>query len=105
VVGGFPDPAVLAGGAADVVVATVPAGAADALAGAAWAPGTVVLDVVYAPWPTALAAGAAAAGCRVASGLDVLLHQAVAQVALMTGRPGPVAAMRAALLAAAGGRR
>ena len=105
VVGGFPDAAVLDRGAADVVVATMPAGAADALAGTAWAPGTVVLDVVYAPWPTALASGAAAAGCRVASGLDVLLHQAVAQVALMTGRPGPVAAMRAALLAAAGGRR
>jgi shikimate dehydrogenase len=82
---------------ADVVVSTLPAGAADALAGARWRPATVVLDAVYAPWPTALAAGAAMAGCRIASGLDMLLHQAVAQVELMTGRPGPVAEMRAAL--------
>ncbi|WP_141277087.1 shikimate dehydrogenase [Pseudonocardia hydrocarbonoxydans] len=78
---------------ADVVVSTLPGGAADDLRGAA---GTV-LDVVYAPWPTAFAAAAAAAGARVVSGLEMLLHQAVAQVELMTGRPGPVDAMRAAL--------
>jgi shikimate dehydrogenase len=90
---------------ADVVISTLPAGAADALAGRALDPATAVLDVVYAPWPTALAAAAAAAGCRVAGGLEVLLHQAVEQVELMTGRPGPTAAMRAALVAAAGARR
>ena len=49
----------------------------------------MLLDVIYAPWPTAPAAAAAAAGCRVAGGLEVLLHQAVGQVELMTGRPGP----------------
>ena len=32
-----------------------------------------------------------------ASGLDVLLHQAVEQVTLMTGLPGPVQEMRSAL--------
>jgi shikimate-5-dehydrogenase len=85
--------AVLAGAA--VVVSTLPGPGADALTGPG--PGTVVLDVVYAPWPTPFAAAAAAAGARVVSGLEMLLHQAVAQVALMTGRPGPVAAMRAAL--------
>lgn len=78
---------------ADVVVSTLPAGAADPLAGAAG----VVLDVVYAPWPTPFAAASAAAGARVVSGLEMLLHQAVAQVELMTGRPGPIAEMRAAL--------
>jgi len=102
IVGGFPD---LALPPADVVISTLPAGAADALVGRAWDPATVVLDVIYAPWPTALAAAAAAAGCRVAGGLEVLLHQAVGQVELMTGRPGPTDAMRAALLAAAGNRR
>ncbi|WP_433280796.1 shikimate dehydrogenase [Pseudonocardia xinjiangensis] len=80
---------------ADIVISTLPAGAADALAGAG--PGTVVLDVVYAPWPTRFAATAAAAGAQVVSGLEMLLHQAVAQVELMTGRPGPVAEMRSAL--------
>jgi shikimate dehydrogenase len=85
-------------GGADVLISTLPRGAADAITGAG--PGTVVLDVVYAPWPTPFAAGAAAAGARVVSGLEMLLHQAVAQVELMTGRPGPVAQMRAALDAA-----
>jgi shikimate dehydrogenase len=80
---------------ADVVVSTLPRGAADDLTGVR--PGTVVLDVVYAPWPTAFAAAAEAAGARVVSGLEMLLHQAVAQVELMTGRKPPVAAMRDAL--------
>jgi len=106
VIGGFPDHPVLdaALSEADVVISTLPAGAADALARRAWDPTTAVLDVIYAPWPTQLARGAATAGCRVAGGLDVLLHQAVDQVELMTGRPGPTAAMRAALFAAAEGR-
>ncbi len=90
--------AALAG--ADVVLSTLPAGAADAFAAARWAPTTIVLDVVYAPWPTPLAASAATDGATVVSGLAMLLHQAVAQVELMTGRPGPVDAMRAALDAA-----
>ncbi|MCO1657761.1 shikimate dehydrogenase [Pseudonocardia humida] len=80
---------------AEVAISTLPGPAADALTGAGR--GAVVLDVVYAPWPTPFAAAAAAAGARVVSGLEVLLHQAAAQVALMTGRPGPVGAMRVAL--------
>jgi shikimate dehydrogenase len=93
------DPARAAGflTGADVVISTLPGSAADELGGARWRSRTTVLDVVYAPWPTAFAAGAATAGCRIVSGLDMLLHQAVAQVELMTGRPGPVEAMRAAL--------
>ncbi|ALE73143.1 shikimate dehydrogenase [Pseudonocardia sp. EC080625-04] len=85
---------------ADVVVSTLPAGVADALAGARWRPGTVLLDSVYAPWPTVVAGGAAAAGATIVSGLEMLLRQAIAQVELMTGRPGPEAAMRGALDAA-----
>lgn len=80
---------------ADVVVSTLPGTAADALSGTG--PGAVVLDVGYAPWPTPFAAAAQAGGARVVSGLEMLLHQAVAQVELMTGRPGPLEAMRAAL--------
>jgi shikimate-5-dehydrogenase len=100
--GGLPDAAVPE---ADVVISTLPPGAADALNCQQW--GTqhwptrpVVLDVVYTPWPTPLAASALAAGCRIVSGLAVLLHQAVAQVQLMTGRCPPVTQMRAALDAA-----
>lgn len=82
---------------ASVVVSTVPRGAADALGELPWGSGTTVLDVVYDPWPTGLARAAAAGGCRVVSGLDLLLHQAARQVTLMTGLPAPVQAMRDAL--------
>ncbi len=90
---------------ADLVISTLPGGAADPLSSTRWNPGTTVLDVVYAPWPTPFAGSALAAGCQVVSGLTVLLHQAVAQVELMTGRPGPVQAMRTALGAAAAARQ
>jgi len=89
---------------ADVVVSTVPRGVADELAEQVpGAPGTL-LDVVYDPWPTTLAAAWSAAGGGVASGLDLLLHQAVRQVRLMTGLDAPVEILRAALLEAAAAR-
>jgi shikimate dehydrogenase len=91
--------------AADLVISTLPGGAADPLSATRWKPDTMVLDVVYAPWPTAFAGSALAAGCPVVSGLTVLLYQAVAQVELMTGHPGPVEAMRTALVAAVAARQ
>ena len=59
--------------------------------------GTVLLDAVYDPWPTPLAAAVAAAGGRVISGLQMLLHQAFAQVEQFTGLPAPREAMTCAL--------
>ncbi|HEX5494144.1 MAG TPA: shikimate dehydrogenase [Mycobacteriales bacterium] len=119
VVAGLADPVVYR---APLVISTVPRGAADVIADraadrvdnpaadrvadrAGWArldrPG-VVFDVVYDPWPTPLARSAGRAGRRVVGGLDLLLHQAVRQVRLMTGHTDvPVAAMRAALAGAA----
>ena len=91
--------------AADLVISTLPDGAADPLSATRWKPDTIVRDVVYAPWPTAFAGSALAAGCPVVSGLTVLLYQAVAQVELMTGHPGPVQAMRTALVAAVAARQ
>jgi shikimate dehydrogenase len=91
--------------AADVVISTLPGGAADPLSSTRWQPGTMVFDVVYAPWPTPFARSALAVGCPVVSGLTVLLYQAVAQVELMTGHPGPVEAMRTALEAAVAARQ
>jgi shikimate dehydrogenase len=91
--------------AADLVISTLPGGAADPLSATRWKPDTMVLDVVYAPWPTSFAGSALAAGCPVVSGLTVLLYQAVAQVELMTGHPGPVEAMRTALVAAVAARQ
>jgi shikimate dehydrogenase len=86
---------------ADAVISTLPAGAADTLSPQRWATRPVVLDVVYTPWPTPLAASAHSSGCRIVSGLAVLLHQAVVQVELMTGRRAPIDQMRAAMDAAA----
>ena len=82
---------------APLVIATTPAGAADAQAGAVpQAPGAL-FDVLYDPWPTALATAWSARGGAVVGGLDLLVHQAVLQVEQMTGRtPAPLAAMRAA---------
>ena len=87
---------------ADIVISTLPAGAADPLASTPWRRRPVVLDVVYANWPTSLATSALTAGCTVISGLAVLLHQAVGQVQLVTGLTAPVDAMRAALEARTG---
>ncbi|MBX6354388.1 MAG: shikimate dehydrogenase [Micromonosporaceae bacterium] len=83
-------------GEADVVISTVPKGVADHLI-IHWRPSTVLFDVVYDPWPTPLAAAAQAAGCRIVSGLDLLLAQAVGQFEQFTGVPAPVPAMRDAL--------
>jgi shikimate dehydrogenase len=90
---------------APLVIATTPAGATDELASAVPArPGTL-FDVLYDPWPTALSAGWTQAGGAVVNGLDLLVHQAVLQVELMTGRaPAPLAAMRAAGQAALAAR-
>jgi shikimate dehydrogenase len=87
----------------EVVVSTVPAGALDDFAALSDPSGAVptLLDVVYAPWPTPLAAVYTQAGGTVVGGAAMLLHQAAAQVELMTGCPAPLEAMRAALAAGA----
>ena len=87
-------------GVPDLLISTVPAGAADPYAERVrethQAPAAAVIDVVYHPWPTPLAQAAAAAGSVVVRGYAMLLHQAAAQVELMTGKPAPVEAMREA---------
>lgn len=77
----------------DLVLSTLPAGAADRVA-AYVGDVPALLDVVYDPWPTALAAACTGV---VVSGASMLLHQAAAQVELMTGRPAPLEAMRVGL--------
>jgi shikimate dehydrogenase len=80
-----------------VVVSTVPIDAQPAVTGLGWRAGQTVLDVLYAPWPTPLALRVAEVGGTVVGGLEVLLWQATEQVELMTGRPAPIGAMRAAV--------
>jgi shikimate dehydrogenase len=90
---------------APLVVATTPAGATDDLAAAIPERPATLFDVLYDPWPTALAARWSAYGGAVVSGLDLLVHQAVLQVELMTGRtPAPLDVMRHAAEKALAGR-
>ena len=96
---------------AQVVISTVPDGAADDLGRllatsltAGDTTGGVLLDVSYATWPSELARGYATGGGAVASGWSMLLHQAGEQVRLMTGRVAPLEAMRTAVSAAVADR-
>jgi shikimate dehydrogenase len=84
-------------GVATIVVSTVPGAAAARLGGAVPQDPGALLDVSYAPWPSALVSAWRAGGGAAASGEEMLLHQAVAQVELMTGRVPDVTAMRSAL--------
>ncbi len=83
--------------AEDVVIATVPPGAADGLVHRVTGSPGVLLDVAYGEGVTPLTAAWRRAGGATADGLDLLLWQAVDQVTLMTGLDAPVAAMRMAL--------
>ncbi|MFJ8534841.1 shikimate dehydrogenase [Streptomyces sp. NPDC093591] len=90
---------------APLVIATTPAGTTDALASAVPERPATLFDVLYDPWPTALAARWSMYGGAVVSGLDLLVHQAVLQVEQMTGCvPAPLEAMRKAGERALAGR-
>jgi shikimate dehydrogenase len=82
--------------AADVVVSTVPVAAQSPELVARMRGSAVVFEVTYNTWPTPLVTAAEGWGGAVVSGLDLLVHQAVLQFELFTGRPGPLDAMRAA---------
>ncbi|MEN2744597.1 shikimate dehydrogenase [Sinomonas halotolerans] len=82
---------------ADVVVSTLPPRAADGFADAVAAlpvgaqmehdgGARVLLDVAYDPWPSRLAEAWKGRGGVVLHGLEMLVHQAVEQVVLFTGR-------------------
>lgn len=87
-----------------ILVSTIPADAQGEAVLRAAAAASVIFDVIYHPWPTPLARLAAADGKPLVSGLDLLVHQAALQVALMTGAAeAPIEAMRAVGSAALGG--
>jgi shikimate dehydrogenase len=69
----------------DLVVSTVPAEASSQLARDVPAAPHQLVDVLYDGWPTPFATGWIAAGGSVASGLELLVYQAVEQIRLMTG--------------------
>ena len=61
-------------------------------------PSTVVFDTIYNPPETVLLRRAAAEGCRVVSGVEMFVNQAVAQYEIWTGRPAPRQVMRQVVL-------
>lgn len=71
-----------------VAVSTLPAGAADVFASqlSTTIEDSVLLDVSYDPWPSAIACAFENLGGTVVSGLEMLMYQAVDQVKLFTGR-------------------
>lgn len=89
----------------DIIIDTVPGGVPISVASLAH-DATTVLSAAYDPWPTQFAASMQRLGAQVISGEAMLLHQAVYQVRLFTGRAvdealpnesAVVAAMRAEL--------
>jgi shikimate dehydrogenase len=89
-------------GEADIVLHCTPIGmhpqsAHTIVPAALFRPGQVVFDVVYNPRETRLLSEAAAAGCRVVSGVEMFLGQALVQFELWTGRPAPSDVMRCVL--------
>jgi shikimate dehydrogenase len=84
-----------------VVISTVPPGAADGVLPADLTTTGTLLDVIYRPWPTRLGAAWAAAGGRSVPGLEMLIHQAAAQVRAWAGEWPDLSVMRTAALAEA----
>ncbi len=68
-----------------LVVSTASAGATDHLVDRLPRRVGTLFEVLYEPWPTPLAAAWAARSGTVVDGLDLLVHQGVLQVLLMTG--------------------
>ena len=91
----------------DAVVSTIPGhGAHGLVLDERVRASSVLFDVSYDPWPSQLASAWLDAGGTVISGLEMLLHQAVAQVrifvngspdATLPGEPEVLAAMRAVI--------
>ncbi len=96
------------GTSADVTAATVVVNATSVGMGSEELPldpallraGQVVADLVYHPLQTALLRAASARGCRTVDGLGMLVHQAVLQQVLWTGRSPDPAVLRTAAEAA-----
>ncbi|WP_319582367.1 shikimate dehydrogenase [uncultured Pseudodesulfovibrio sp.] len=92
----------------ELVCNTTPLGMSGDLQGVSpwdedrFARGAVAYDIVYNPLETRFLAEAGAAGCRTVSGLEMFLHQGLAQFRLWTGQNMDEAGARRLLLSALG---
>ena len=72
---------------ADLIISTVPEGASDSLVkNFPSKPNGIFFDVLYHPWPTKALKTWSALGGQIVDGLDLLIHQAVDQVAAFSGQ-------------------
>lgn len=83
----------------DVVINTTPKGVADEYSNRIESPTGCLLDVIYDPWPTKLAKVWLESGLTVIPGYQMLLHQAIRQIELMTGLSPDVENLQTALAA------
>ena len=70
---------------ADLVISTAPAGVTDSIELPAKT-SAVFFEALYKPWPTPASALWASRGGIVIDGLDLLIHQAIAQIEIFTGK-------------------
>ena len=91
---------------ADILVNATPIGSSPGLDDSPWPDGTpvpahlIVIDLVAWPHETHLARQAREGGADFHGGVEMLIWQAASSWSLWTGRPAPVAVMRAAALEA-----
>ncbi|HYR69681.1 MAG TPA: hypothetical protein VER77_07335, partial [Candidatus Dormibacteraeota bacterium] len=91
----------------DLLVRALSSSAVDAVEARWWEqldPSALVLDLNYGARAVATRERAAAGKHRFEDGLGMLLHQGALSFEYWTGKPAPLDAMRAALLADAGSR-
>ena len=70
---------------ADLVINTTPGQAADFFVSGIDKPRGTLFEVLYHPWPTALSKAWSESKAQVIDGLDLLIHQAIAQVEIFSG--------------------
>ncbi|MBC7463366.1 MAG: shikimate dehydrogenase [Actinobacteria bacterium] len=84
---------------AELIINTTPAGVADVFVDRLNSP-RVFFEALYNPWPTRLLASARSGGSYGIDGLDLLIHQGIDQVALMSGKSGDRSALASELRSA-----
>ena len=83
---------------ADLIISTVPQGVTDSLVPTFPTNSSAVFfDVLYKPWPTPALRAWSASGAPIIDGLDLLIHQAIDQVAIFSGEKFDRASMAAVM--------